>query len=95
LVSISRATATVGKRVGQALYVHRDAIPEISAREQQAICKALTICEAFDWNVVRVEPNVVRVEPEKVSFLEYEDFDSKHFPALKRSLLVDLQRCEK
>jgi DNA phosphorothioation-associated putative methyltransferase len=35
---------------------------------------------------------VVRIETERVAFLEYEDFDAEHFPALRRSLLVDLQR---
>jgi DNA phosphorothioation-associated putative methyltransferase len=84
---MSKAASTVGKRVGRALYVHRDAIPEISAREQRAIRKALAICRASDWNVARIDP-------EKVAFLEYEDFDVEHFPALRRSLLVDLQSRE-
>jgi hypothetical protein len=80
---------TVGKRVGRALYVHRDAIAEIPERARLALNNALAIAGEFEWNVARVEP---RTEPRRVAFLDYNDFDNEHFPALRRSLLVDLAK---
>lgn len=73
----------VGKRVRDALYVHRDAVPEISAAHRKAVAKASSIVHGSDWNVARIEPD-------KVALLEYEDFDKEHFPALRRSHLIDL-----
>jgi DNA phosphorothioation-associated putative methyltransferase len=79
--------STVGKRVREALYVHRDALGEIAAAKQQAVASARAISGDFQWNVVRIEPG-------KIAFLEYDDFEREHFPALRRSLLVDLAKRE-
>ncbi|WP_051390333.1 DNA phosphorothioation-associated putative methyltransferase [Bradyrhizobium sp. Ec3.3] len=49
--------------------------------------KATAIARDFPWNVVRIEPD-------KIALLEYDDFDNEHFPALRRSLLVDLESRE-
>src|SRR6516225_3865954 len=73
----------IGKRVRDALYVHRDALAEIAVSDRRAVEKAVEIVGDFHWNVARIEPS-------KVALLEYEDFDKEHFPALKRSLLIDL-----
>ena len=77
--------STVGKRVREALYVHREALGEIAVAKQQAVASAQAISADFRWNVVRIEPG-------KIAFLEYDDFDKEHFPALRRSLLVDLAK---
>jgi DNA phosphorothioation-associated putative methyltransferase len=74
----------IGKRVRDALYVHREAIPEISASGQRAVAKAAAVAGDFQWNVARIEPT-------KVALLDYDDFEKEHFPALRRSLLVDLE----
>ncbi|MGY8680456.1 DNA phosphorothioation-associated putative methyltransferase [Bradyrhizobium sp. UFLA05-153] len=74
----------VGKRVRDALYVHREALSELSAADRRAVTKATAIARDLPWNVVRIEPG-------KIALLEYDDFDNEHFPALRRSLLVDLE----
>jgi DNA phosphorothioation-associated putative methyltransferase len=82
-----RHGSQVGKRVRDALYVHRDAVGEISAADRKAVSKASATVGDFQWNVARIEPD-------KIALLEYDDFDAEHFPALKRSLLVDLESHE-
>jgi DNA phosphorothioation-associated putative methyltransferase len=74
----------LGKRVRDALYVHREAVAEISASDRRAVKKAVAIAGDFQWNVARIEPS-------KVALLEYGDFEKEHFPALRRSMLVDLE----
>jgi DNA phosphorothioation-associated putative methyltransferase len=73
----------VGKRVRNALYIHRDALAEIEVSSRRAVEEATTIVGDFRWNVVRIEPGCI-------ALLEYEDFDAEHFPALRRSALVHL-----
>jgi hypothetical protein len=55
----------VGKRVRDALYVHRDALPEISAMHRKAVAKATAIVRGSNWNVARIERG-------KIALLEYE-----------------------
>jgi DNA phosphorothioation-associated putative methyltransferase len=80
-------SSQVGKRVRDALYVHREALPEISASARRAVAKAAAIAADFRWNLARIEPS-------KVALLEYDDFEKEHFPALRRSLLIDLESCD-
>jgi DNA phosphorothioation-associated putative methyltransferase len=83
---MTKTSASVGKRIGGALYIHRDAVREISASDQRLLRRALEISGGCEWNVARIEP-------ERVALLNYESFDI-HFPALKHSLLVDIQKRE-
>jgi DNA phosphorothioation-associated putative methyltransferase len=73
----------VGKRVRDALYVHRDALIEIDASVRRAVEEAAAIVGSFHWNVTRIEPG-------RIALLEYDDFEAEPFPALRRSALVDL-----
>jgi DNA phosphorothioation-associated putative methyltransferase len=77
------SATTVGKRVGGALYVHRAALDHVPAKERVLVARALAISDDPNWNVIRIQP-------QKVALLEYEDFDAVHFPALRRSTLIDL-----
>jgi DNA phosphorothioation-associated putative methyltransferase len=77
-----RKPVGVGKRVGGALYVHRDALallPEESAR----VAEAQDAAPYAEWNVAKIERH-------SVSLLLYEPFDVD-FPALLRSTKVDLK----
>jgi DNA phosphorothioation-associated putative methyltransferase len=67
--------------------VHRDAVAEITESQRRALNDALAISGDFEWNVARIEP---RIKPGRVALLDYDDFQTEHFPALRRSLLVDL-----
>lgn len=72
----------VGKRVRDALYVHRRAIPYLGPRQQEQIAAAASLCQR-PWNVARLEPSVV-------GLLLYEDFETEAFPALLAATRVDL-----
>ena len=86
---MAKRASTVGKRVGRALYVHRDALQDMAAPARRALEEALAISGDFEWNVARIEPSR---EPSRVALLDYDDFETEHFPALRRSLLVDLEK---
>jgi DNA phosphorothioation-associated putative methyltransferase len=73
----------VGKRVRDALYVHRSAVPLLTAGHRERLERALAEAGDASWNVARVEP-------EAVGLLLYPDFDEAAFPALVASVRVDL-----
>lgn len=73
----------VGKRVRGALYVHREALGELTRGQQQAVADATSIVPDCAWNVVRLEPHTV-------GLLLYESFDEVAFPALLASTRIDL-----
>jgi DNA phosphorothioation-associated putative methyltransferase len=72
---------SVGKRVGGALYVHRDAVA-LLGDEVALVQKAESLAPSLDWNVAKIEKA-------SVSLLLYESFDAD-FPALLTSAKVDL-----
>lgn len=74
----------VGKRVGGALYLHRDAIDLIDADARRRVGEASDRSSA-SWNVVKIEPKAV-------SLLLYEDFDGSAFPCLLESVRVTDER---
>ncbi len=71
----------VGKRVGGALYVHRDAIA-LAGNETAKVEKAESLAPSVRWNVAKIEKS-------SVSLLLYEPFEVD-FPALLTSAKVDL-----
>ena len=73
--------ASVGKRVGRALYVHRSAVSAQPERFVQTLVDADARAGDFDWNVVRIADG-------DVTFLLYESFEEAAFPALLESLKV-------
>lgn len=73
----------MGKRVRGALYIHRDAVSELSPSHREQLQRAIQLAPACGWNVARFEPKVV-------ALLLYADFDEDPFPALVASKRVDL-----
>jgi len=78
----------VGKRVGGALYLHKDAAKWASAEILGMIAQAEKIT-----SLTMDDYTVVKLQPDRVSLLEYEDFDTSAFPALLKAHTVDLSTC--
>jgi DNA phosphorothioation-associated putative methyltransferase len=77
-----------GKIVGDARYVHKGAIELLEPSELKKITAAASLVEnTYSWNVVKLE---LRQE-NKLSFLDYEDFQKTEFPSLLHSCQVDLK----
>ena len=74
---------TIGKRVRDALYVHRSVIAHLDPVRAARLQAALAIAGETDWNVVRLESQAV-------GLLRYRDFDLAAFPELVASIRVDL-----
>lgn len=75
----------LGKRVGGALYLHRDALHLLDEDSQARVRAAEAACAASDWNVLKLEADAV-------SLLEYEDFDTRAFPRLLASARISGER---
>ena len=77
----------VGKRVGGAVYVHRDALERHDADLFTAVClrAAETAGAAFPWNVCKLSPY-----RQQVSLLHYPRFREDEHPALEAAASVDL-----
>lgn len=73
--------ANVGKRVGGALYLHKDALALVGTAAER-VRAADERAEGFVWNVAKIEKS-------SVSLLLYESFDDAAFPALLASAKVD------
>jgi DNA phosphorothioation-associated putative methyltransferase len=78
------STGAVGKVVGRATYIHRDAIRRLPQRLQDVVADAVAKAPGADWNVCKVAPGAA-------SLLLYQEFDEAPFPALLRSWTVDLE----
>ncbi|MBW6532329.1 hypothetical protein KZ820_16425 [Sphingomonas sp. RRHST34] len=74
----------VGKRVRGALYIHRDAIGDLSEISAATLSDAVARASDHAWNVARLEPQVV-------GLMQYEDFDLSAFPALLEATRVNLK----
>ena len=71
-----------GKVVGDARYIHKDAIALIDPIEKTTVTSAAELVEKNqNWNVVKIDLK----QANKVSFLDYEDFETNAFPALLNS----------
>ena len=77
-----------GKVVGDARYVHKDAIELIDPSEAKTVQSAIEFIDKNQgWNVVKIELK----QTNKISFLDYENFKNNEFPALLNSCQVDLE----
>ena len=87
--SKTRQKTTVGKRIGGYIYIHRSAKEALSQGEQDAVNKAEKFVPATaDWSVVKIEEH----KHQRISFLDYEDFEKSAFPAPLQSCSVDLRK---
>lgn len=77
-----------GKRVGGAVYLHRDALDHASVDTRRATHRAAKRAnlESTAFNVVKLEGD----PPRRVSLLAYEDFERSPFPVLLDSWTVDV-----
>lgn len=79
-----------GKIVGGAIYVHKSALHLLSIEHTQAINKATNLnWENYAWNVLKLN----KQDKNKLSFLDYQDFDEYEFPCLNNSYQIDLKNC--
>ncbi|WP_170427223.1 hypothetical protein [Ruegeria arenilitoris] len=77
---------TAGKRVGGTIYLHASALQELEPKLLLVFEKAkAAVPEGFAWSVVKMDLR----SPNRVSFLNYEDFDKAVFPALRSSCTID------
>jgi DNA phosphorothioation-associated putative methyltransferase len=77
----SALTGKAGKRVGGALYLHKDALALLGG-ETARVRDAESLARYPEWNVVKIEK-------ESISLLLYESFDQSAFPALLTSFKVN------
>lgn len=81
------ATIKFGKKTPTAIYVHKSIVEELSAPLRTIISRlGKKTSSQISWNILKLFLS----EP-KISFLDYPDFDTESYPALSRSLLVDLE----
>ena len=79
----SGTSADIGKRVGGATYVHRDACELLPERLANVLARAVALAGTVEWNVAKIGASVA-------SLLLYEDFYQAAFPALLRATTIDL-----
>ncbi|MCG6414371.1 DNA phosphorothioation-associated putative methyltransferase [Vibrio fluvialis] len=79
----------IGKRLPDALYLHRDAMSAIPEHLQKFIPAVARAVELPDeqWNIIKLFKNEFRM-----SLLSYPEFYSDSYPALEQSLNVDLSK---
>jgi DNA phosphorothioation-associated putative methyltransferase len=83
--------ACAGKKLPDAIYLHRDAfcaLPPLLAKFIGVVATALKVPES-DWNIVKLFKNNFRL-----SLLHYPDFYTDAYPALRQSVTVDLARLQ-
>lgn len=77
----------VGKKVGQAIYVHRSAVDHLQTSAKDKLSFALQrVPEDFQWSVLKISGQ----DYQTFSFLDYQEFSAVAFPELRASLLVKL-----
>lgn len=80
---------SIGKQLPDAIYLHKDAfsaIPDTLRAFIPAVAKALSI-EDKDWNLVKLFKKDFRL-----SLLHYPEFYADSYPALHKSINVDLSK---
>jgi len=80
-----------GKKLPDALYLHRDAftdLPPVLAKFIGVVATALKVPDT-DWNIVKLFKNNFRL-----SLLHYPDFYTDAYPALQQSVTVDLVKLQ-
>lgn len=75
--------ASIGKKIGDSVYTHLTSVAGLGEENQELIRRALALLPLD----TRERPNVVKVSQsgQRVSLLEYADFDDAPFPSLKSS----------
>jgi DNA phosphorothioation-associated putative methyltransferase len=82
---------TAGKKLPDAVYLHKDAFSALSpllAKFIKVVAAALKIADS-DWNIVKLSKADFRL-----SLLHYPDFYNDPYPVLKQSVAVDLAKLQ-
>ena len=83
-------TLAVGKRVGGAVYVHREALEQHDEDLLAQVCSCADAAGTeFSWNVCKLSPY-----RQKLSLLHYPRFREDEHPALSAAASVDLNSGE-
>ena len=83
-VRLEKDAPEIGKRVGPAIYIHRDAAASLPLELANLLEIAGSIACDVAWNVAKVGHSTT-------SLLLYEEFDQVAFPALLKSVAIDLK----
>lgn len=79
----------VGKKVGQAFYLHRNAVDFLEAKTKDKLHVALQrVPDDYQWSVLKISGK----DDQAFSFLDYQEFSAVAFPELRASLLVNLEK---
>ena len=79
----------VGKKVGQAIYLHRSAVDFLEAKTKDKLHLAMKrVPDDFQWSVLKISGK----GDQAFSFLDYQEFSAVAFPELRASLLVNLEK---
>ncbi|MFL6310463.1 MAG: DNA phosphorothioation-associated putative methyltransferase [Terriglobales bacterium] len=81
--------SVVGKKLPDALYLHRSAEDQIGALLRLLVFAARQIVGEVDYNVLKIS-----MDGRSISFLRYDDFDHDAHPALRYSVRIYLPRAE-
>jgi DNA phosphorothioation-associated putative methyltransferase len=88
LISTSADSATVGKRLPTALYVHESALDQLApALRTYEGCARWLIGEVDDANIIKIA-----TDKPKISYLSYPHFDKDPHPALSQTMYVHLRK---
>jgi DNA phosphorothioation-associated putative methyltransferase len=87
LVRDACQAAPVGKKLPDALYVHRSAEEQLGALLRLVIFAARQVVGEPEYNVVKIS-----TDGRKLSFLQYSDFEDQAHPELRHSVHVLLPR---
>lgn len=82
-------TPSVGKQVGDSLYIHLSLVPELPRELRQRLRRAADLAErepGKDFNVVRFATR----DEHSLSLLHYENLEQEPFPVLQQSWAVNL-----
>jgi DNA phosphorothioation-associated putative methyltransferase len=82
---------TVGKRLPDAVYLHRDGLPGVPpllAKFVKVVAQALKVPDS-DWNIVKLGRKEFRL-----SLLDYPSFYTESYPSLRQSVTVDLAKLQ-
>ena len=79
---------SIGKRLPDAVYLHKDALSEVPVNLKQLIEKvAAHYTNGFEWAVVKLF-----TRDHRISLLDYPGFFEESYPVLNASLTIDLVR---
>ena len=84
-LSLAVAQFKLGKKLPDAVYVHKSALPLLPVEAQQAVARAVELAGNPEHDLLKFAKDGT-----KVSLLSYPNFLEEGFPALRRAWTVDM-----